>query len=49
MQSMEGNKKVRKRDKKCHEKDMVGKMEADGDSEKEVEVGTEQTSADIQK
>jgi len=27
---------------------MVGKMEADGDSEKEVEAETEQTSADIQ-
>jgi len=28
---------------------MVGKMEVDGDSEKEVEAGTEQTSADIQR
>jgi len=28
---------------------MVGKMEVDGDLEKEVEVGTEQTGADIQK
>jgi len=28
---------------------MVGKMEVDGDSEKEVEAGTEQTGADIQK